>query len=125
MNEQQRFSQQEVDHYNEHGFVFLRNFLDETELAAVYEAIDGMLPGWRNAVDPSLPRSKDWVEPTPLPTNPRFPFAASVLNEMTFHPELVRFAAEICGHDDFFCEQSDFTYDCRGHGRDVDQNICR
>ncbi len=116
-----RFDQSHIDHYHAHGFVLLENFLHEEELLQIYAGLDLMIPGWQYAVDPTLDRPADWQTPQELPTNPRFPFPNDALNAMTFHPELIRFAAEICGHDNFFCEQSDVTFKCRGHGRDSDQ----
>ena len=101
--------------------MLLERFFLPDELERIYRDIDRMIPGWRHAVDPSLPRPEGWQAPAELDTNPRFPFPGDALNDVAFHPELRRFAASICGHDDFLCEQSDLTYKCQGHGRDVDQ----
>lgn len=118
-----RFSQADIDHYHAHGYVLLRNFLSAEELQRIYDDIDRVIPGWRCAVDPSLPKPEHWHAPAELAANPRFPFPGDALNAMAFHPELRRFAATICGHDEFFCEQSDLTYKCKGHGRDLDQSM--
>lgn len=118
-----RFSEADIEHYHAHGFVLLERFLSADELVPIYRDIERVIPGWRFAVDPTLDRPADWQAPAPLDTNPRFPFPGDALNAMAFHPELRRFASTVCGHDDFFCEQSDLTYKCRGHGRDVDQSM--
>ncbi len=123
MSRQQRFTDADLEHYHAHGYVFLQDFFSEAELARIYADVDVVIPGWRNAVDPSQPRPANYVEPEELPLNPRFPFPGSMLNEVTFHPELRRFAASISGHDNLFCEQSDLTYKCQGHARDVDQHM--
>ena len=119
----ERFSDADVAHYHAHGYVLLQNFFSHDELQEIHADIDKVIPGWRQAVDPSLDRPAGWVEPQELPINPRFPFPGDALNAVAFHPELRRFAATICGHDDFFCEQNDLTYKCRGHGRDMDQSM--
>ncbi len=118
-----RFTRHDVDHYHAHGYVLLRNFLDAQELAQVHEELEWVIPGWRCAVDPAQPKPDGWRAPPELPTNTRFPFRGATLNAMTFHPELRRFAATICGHENFFCEQSDITYKCQGHARDLDQSM--
>ena len=118
-----KFDQSHIDHYHEHGYTIIENFLSQDELDAIHNDIDRVIPGWRQAVNPKLERPEDWQEPNELEINPRFPFTGDALNAMTFHPELKRFAKEICGHDDFFCEQSDLTYKCKGHSRDVDQQM--
>ena len=118
-----RFTEADIDHYHAHGYVLLRNFLDDDELNRVYVELERVIPGWRFAVDPSLAKPPDWQGAPELAANPRFPFPGDTLNAMAFHPELRRFAATICGHDEFFCEQSDLTYKCKGHGRDLDQSM--
>lgn len=120
---EQRFNQQDIDHYREHGYVLLQNFLSPEELLGVYADVERLIPGWRYAVDPSRPKPDGWQEPPQSTLNPRFPFPGKALNQVTFHPELRRFAATIAGHDDLVCEQSDLTYKCRNHNRDVDQNM--
>ncbi|NKB97186.1 MAG: hypothetical protein GKR90_01610 [Pseudomonadales bacterium] len=119
----QRFSQHDIDHYHEHGFVVLENFLSQQELDDVYDDVERLLPGWRYAVDSTLLKPDGWQEPPERATNPRFPFPGAGLNGVTFHPELRRFAATVTGHDDLFCEQSDLTYKCQNHSRDADQNM--
>ena len=123
MSKTARFTQQDIEHYHAHGYVALPNFLSASELAAVHRDIDRVIPGWREAVDPSLPRPPDWREPPEMRENYRFPFPGDALNQIGFHPELRRFAEAVCGHSDFFCEQSDLTFKCKGHGRDVDQSM--
>lgn len=117
------FTQADLDHYHAHGYVLLEGVLDADALAEIHADIDRIIPGWRYAIDPTLERPADWQAPGELPINPRFPFSGTALNAVTFHPELMRFAEAVCGHRDFFCEQSDLTFKCRGHGRDVDQSM--
>lgn len=118
-----RFTDTDIEHYHAHGYVLLEHFLTTQELAQIHADIDRVIPGWRHAVDPSLTRPVDWQAPQELAANPRFPFPGDGLNAVAFHPELRRFAATLCGHDDLFCEQSDLTFKCKGHTRDVDQQM--
>lgn len=117
----QRFTQEHIEHYQTHGYALIQNFLNPPELEAIYQAVEGLLPGWQCAVNPELSRPENWQAPPELVVDRRFPFPNDALNAVTFHPELRRFAAEICGHNRLFCEQSDLTYKCRGHRRDTDQ----
>ena len=117
------FTDDDIEHYHAHGFVLLENFLTADELASAWDDIDRIIPGWREAIEPSRSRPASWQDPGELQANPRFPFSGPTLNAITFHPELRRFAASICGHDDLLCEQSDLTYKCKGHARDMDQSM--
>lgn len=123
MNDQ-RFTQQDIDHYQAHGYVLLKSFLTPAELTSAYEELDRIIPGWvAYAQDPDQPKPDDWQAPSRSRRNLRFPFAGDTLNQITLHPELLRFAATIAGHDDLVCEQSDLTYKCKGHFADMDQTM--
>lgn len=41
-----RITQQQVDHYRQHGYVIVENFLDSAELAGARAEIDEFVPGW-------------------------------------------------------------------------------
>ena len=40
-----QINQQQVDHYRQHGYVIVENFLDPAELASARAEIDEFLPG--------------------------------------------------------------------------------
>ncbi|MEE2781980.1 MAG: phytanoyl-CoA dioxygenase family protein [Pseudomonadota bacterium] len=117
-----RFSEADIQHYRDHGYVLLNNFLTPSELDSAYEELERIIPGWVSyTIDANAPKPRDWNEPPASRRNMRFPFAGDRLNEITLHPELRRFAATIAGHDELFCEQSDLTYKCKGHVSDTEQ----
>jgi len=118
-----RFDSHDIDHYHAHGYVLIRDFFDTQYLERIYQDIERVIPGWQFAVDPLRSKPEGWQAPPELPTNRRFPFPGDALNSVGFHPELRRFAAAICGHDELFCEQNDLTYKCKGHNRDIDQSM--
>jgi hypothetical protein len=121
---QPRFTDAHVDHYREHGFVLIENFLSSEELDAAREEIETYIPGWLDyAANPDGNRPEGWDEPRRSRRNMRFPFRGTALNAITLHPELRRFAATMSGSDELFCEQSDLTYKCTGHYGDADQHM--
>lgn len=117
-------SEEQIQHYRDHGFVVLENFLSPTELSGARQEIEAFIPGWLDyAADPSGPKPAKWNEAARSRRNVRFPFKGSQLNAITLHPELRRFASLMAGGEEIFCEQSDLTYKCKGHYGDVDQDM--
>ena len=39
-----RFTEADIDHYHAHGYVLLRNFLDDDELNRVYVELERVIP---------------------------------------------------------------------------------
>lgn len=119
-----RISQEQVDHYRQHGYVIVENFLDSAELAGARAEIDEFLPGWLDyAADPRGSKPEGWDQRGRSRRDVRFPIAGTAINAITLHPELRRFAAIMTGSDKLFCEQSDLTYKCQGHFADRDQHM--
>mgnify|MGYP001579941851 FL=1 len=115
-------SDEQIQHYKDHGFVILENFLSPEELAGAREEVEVFIPGWLDyAADPKRPKPANWDETLVSRRSRRFPFKGTHLNAITMHPELRRFASMMAGGGDIFCEQSDLIYKCKGHYADNDQ----
>ena len=111
-----------IAHYREHGYAIVENFLTPDELAGARAEIDVRLPGWLDyADDSSRPKPDGWDQPRSSRRTGRFPFSGTHLNAITLHPKLRAFAAEMAGHNDLHCEQSDLSYKCKDHPGDRDQ----
>ncbi|RPG29111.1 MAG: hypothetical protein CBC52_005680 [Gammaproteobacteria bacterium TMED92] len=116
------FNENHVQHYREHGYVIVENFLSADELSRAREEIETFVPGWLDyAANPTGQRPTGWDQPQRSRRAVRFPFRGKQLNAITLHPELRRFASLMSGGEALFCEQSDLTYKCMGHYGDVDQ----
>ena len=116
------FTDHHVQHYRDHGYAIIENFLDANELESARDEIDLFIPGWlRYAANPKGEKPEGWNEPPRSRRTMRFPFKGSQLNAITLHPELRRFASIFAESDDLFCEQSDLHYKCKGHYADADQ----
>ena len=119
-----RITSQQVEHYREHGYAIVENFLTPEELARSQEELEVLLPGWVGyAYDPTGAKPADWDQPPRSRRDCRFAFKGTQLNANTLHPELREFAATMTGHDNLFCEQSDLTYKCTGHYADTEQHM--
>lgn len=114
---------EQIDHYRQHGFVIVENFLSDEELSRSHDDIERFIPGWLEYVEnPSGPRPSGWDQP-PDRRHTRFPFPGDQLNANTLHPELLRFASMMAGHVPLVCEQSDLSYKCLGHRNDQEQRM--
>ena len=117
-----RINDEHVEHYHEHGYAIVENFLTPSELAGARADVEAFIPGWLDyAADPSSPKPVGWDETQRSRRAMRFPFRGAHLNAITLHPELRRFASLMTGGEALFCEQSDLTYKCMGHYGDTDQ----
>ena len=113
----------QVDHYREHGYVIVENFLEPDELSRALDEIEAYKPGWLDyAANPSGSRPEGWDHRRGRRTT-RFPFPGTQLNAITLHPELRRLAALMTGHDDLFCEQSDLHFKCKDNYGDAEQQM--
>ncbi|MFP6607573.1 MAG: phytanoyl-CoA dioxygenase family protein [Myxococcota bacterium] len=117
--------QHHVDHYREHGYAIVENFLSDNELEGARAELRDLLPGWVEfCEDPSGEKPENWDRPQRTRRGAMsFPFPGTSLNAITLHPELRRLAAEMVGHDDLYCEQSHLTFKCKGHAADRDQEM--
>ncbi len=115
-----RITPAHIDHYREHGYVIVENFLSPEEVDGARADIDVVQPGWIDfCLDPTIGKPHNWEQPF----RSRFPFPGDHLNAITVHPELRRMAAELAGSDDLYCEQSDLSLKCQGHVADMDQSM--
>ncbi len=117
--------QHHVDHYREHGYAIVENFLSDAELDGARAELRDLLPGWvEYCDDPSREKPENWDRPQRTRRGAMsFPFPGTSLNAITLHPALRRLAAEMVGHDDLYCEQSHLTFKCKGHAGDRDQEM--
>lgn len=116
-----RISSEHVEHYREHGYVIVENFLTRQELSRSCDDIEAFIPGWLDYVEnPRGPKPQGWDQP-PDRRRTRFPFPGTQLNANTLHPELQRLASVLTGGASIVCEQSDLSYKCKGHRSDQDQ----
>jgi hypothetical protein len=120
-----RFQQAHIDHDRDHGFVIVENFLTTEELEGARSDLTHTLPGWvEYCDDPSLPKPECWESGRIQNGGPmQFPYTGLFLNDITLHPELRAFAAEMMGHDELYCEQSHLSVKCKGHPGDRDQGM--
>jgi len=117
------FSQEHIEHYREHGYVIVENFLSADELSRSHDEIEMFIPGWLDyARDPAGPKPAGWDQAKDR-RRVRFPFSGSQLNANTLHPELRRFAAIMAGGNPIVCEQSDLSIKCKGHRNDQEQHM--
>ena len=118
------FTEHHIQHYREHGYAIVENFLSPDELSRSRADVEAFIPGWLDyAANPTGDRPVGWDEPQRSRRGVRFPFRGEQLNANTLHPELRRFASLMSDGEPLFCEQSDLTYKCSGHYGDVDQPL--
>jgi|TARA_B110000971_G_scaffold220781_1_gene265467 hypothetical protein len=116
--------EEQIQHYRDHGYVILENFLSPELLAGARQEVESFIPGWLDyAANPTGPKPPNWDEVSRSRRTRRFPFSGPHLNAITLHPELRRFASLMAGGGDIICEQSDLTYKCKGHYADADQEM--
>ena len=119
-----RISEAHVEHYREHGYAVVENFLDAQELAGALDEWRRILPGWVEfCEDPTRPKPDNWQRPgRPRHVGAyRFPFPGEHLNAITLHSDLIEFAARMAGGSEMYCEQSHLSFKCKGHFADQDQ----
>ncbi len=115
---------QQIQHYRDHGYVIIENFLSADELARSHEEIESIIPGWLDyASGASRRKPANWEMQHHFRRDDRFPFTGTQLNANTLHPELQRFAGIMAGDTELVCEQSDLHFKCQGHVSDIDQRM--
>ena len=109
----QRITEDHAEHYREHGYAIVENFLTEAELAGALDELKHVLPGWvEYCLDPSQPKPEHWRNGR-RPMNVmayRFPFPGTHLNAITHHPDLIELASHAAGGSEMFCEQSHLSF---------------
>ena len=120
----QRITENHAEHYREHGYAIVEEFLAPDELAGALSELQQVLPGWvEYCRDPSLSKPEHWQQ-RGRPMNMlayRFPFPGSYLNAITLHPDLIGLATRMAGGSDMVCEQSHLSFKCKDHPADQDQ----
>ncbi len=116
--------QEHYDHYRDHGYSIVPNFLTTDELVQAYEELRVCLPG---CVEYCLQETDEKPSDKPPPYRRAsrlvFPYPGSMLNRITLHPELQAFAKYFAGGAEMYCEQSHLSYKHKGHAGDVDQTM--
>jgi ectoine hydroxylase-related dioxygenase (phytanoyl-CoA dioxygenase family) len=93
----------DIDHWHQHGYVIVEEFLDPAELEACRDNLYRYLPTWEEYVQraplyqdihgSSSRSSLGWVRY-------EFPYVDDPLNMVTLHPFLVGFVERLVGHSD-------------------------
>ena len=122
----ERITEEHAEHYREHGYAIVPNFLTEEEVAGALGEWQQLLPGWvEYCRDPSQPKpehGRDGRRPMNVLAY-RFPFPGTHLNAITHHPDLIELAARMAGGSEMFCEQSHLSFKHKGHPADQDQGM--
>jgi ectoine hydroxylase-related dioxygenase (phytanoyl-CoA dioxygenase family) len=115
-----RITDQHLQTYLRHGFVVVPGFLAAEELAAARE---GMLRYFPTAEElAATPQRYGFVHEDPEHLQVEFPFAADVLNDVSTHPELIRFVERVLGTRDVLLSQAAVWAKYAGTG-DFDQGL--
>lgn len=113
---------QHEEHYAEHGFAIVEDFLTPDELAGARSELREALPGWIEYCEDPSSEPEAWSQPRLRPVH-RFPFPGRWLNHITLHPQLQKLARQFAGGSELFCEQSNLHAKRKGDGSDVDQRM--
>jgi Phytanoyl-CoA dioxygenase (PhyH) len=118
-----RITHEHEAHYREHGFAIVKNFCTDEETACAITDFDAVVPGWVDYVrNTSSPRPQTWDRPYPGQRGmPHFPYKGTMLNKLTLHPELRRFALLNTKGEPVRCEQSHLSYKGKGSLGDEEQ----
>lgn len=119
-----RITEEHEAHYREHGYAVVESFCTADELRGALADFDATVPGWVDYVrDPDGPKPETWDRSFPGQRGvPHFPYKGSgVLNDLTFHEELQRFATKMAGGETMYCEQSHLSYKGKGSRGDQEQ----
>src|SRR3989454_452327 len=94
-----RITDEHLAHWRHHGYVAVRNFLTEAELAAVQANVRRYFPTDEEyrAAPERYPDVGGWRE---------LPFVGDALNDLATHPELVSFAERVIGTKEILLTQA-------------------
>lgn len=116
--------QEHYEHYFEHGYAIVPDFLTRDELSQAHNDLRACLPG---CVEYCLGETSDKPGDQPFQIRRanrfQFPYAGSMLNRITTHSALHDFAQHFAGGAKMYCEQSHLTYKHKGHAGDIDQGM--
>ncbi|HTT91246.1 MAG TPA: phytanoyl-CoA dioxygenase family protein [Acidimicrobiales bacterium] len=97
-----KISQADIDHWHQHGYVIVKNFLSEEELVAARKNLRQYLPDWdeyveraplfNNMTGGSMRSAPGWLRH-------EFPYVGDALNHVALHPFLIGFVERLVGHD--------------------------
>ena len=110
------------NHFKEHGYAIVEDFLSTDELASAREDLRDLLPGWVEYCDgirearPEMPQGR-------FGRHFQFLYAGETLNRITTHHALHDFAADMANNVEMYCEQSHLSFKHQGHFGDVDQGM--
>jgi ectoine hydroxylase-related dioxygenase (phytanoyl-CoA dioxygenase family) len=118
-------AQADIDHWHQHGYVIVEEFMAPDEMAAARENLARYLPSWEEYATrgplfaglrgSSLRSSPGWVRY-------EFPYVGSALNQVAVHPFLVAFAERLVGHSDIALSHGAIVGKYAGKG-DYDQEL--
>lgn len=95
----ERVTQDQLDHWFEHGYVVIPDFLTSDELAQARAGFRRHFPTWAEY-------SETPERYSTLPVWKEFPFASDFLNSMTVHPALIELVQRALGVKDVFITQA-------------------
>jgi ectoine hydroxylase-related dioxygenase (phytanoyl-CoA dioxygenase family) len=117
--------QSDIDHWHQHGYVIIREFLDPGELKAALENLYQYLPDWqeysergplfRNMQGSSGLSAPGWVRH-------EFPYVGDALNQVALHPFLVAFVERLVGHSNLLMSHGAIVGKYAGRA-DYDQEL--
>jgi ectoine hydroxylase-related dioxygenase (phytanoyl-CoA dioxygenase family) len=117
--------QADVDHWHQHGYVIIKEFLDPDELKAAHENLFQYLPTWqeyseraplfRNLHGSSSRSAPGWIRY-------EFPYAGEALNQVALHPFLVGFVERLVGHGNLLASHGAIVGKYSGRA-DYDQEL--
>ena len=119
--------QEDVDHWNKHGFVIIKDFLTVEEFDKLTEAWKRLVPDWTEfKARPSVYKNYTGTSPR----NPShstvvrhdFPYSEEACNELAVHPYLVALAERLAESDDLALSYGHFIGKHAGRG-DYDQQL--
>ncbi|ORX39604.1 hypothetical protein BD324DRAFT_648244 [Kockovaella imperatae] len=95
--------QSDVDHWNEHGYVIIKDFLTTGEFDELTTGWNRLMPDWEEYKSRQTMYSN--VHGNSVKTNPSlirydFPYIESAQNRLAVHPFLVAFAERLAGTED-------------------------
>jgi ectoine hydroxylase-related dioxygenase (phytanoyl-CoA dioxygenase family) len=95
--------QADIDHWHQHGYVLVKQFLTPKEVDAGLRDFHRYMPDWQE-FDARRPLFADLGSHAPSGAQGwvrhEFPYAGDALNEVAVHPFLVDFAERALGHKD-------------------------
>jgi ectoine hydroxylase-related dioxygenase (phytanoyl-CoA dioxygenase family) len=118
-------AQADLDHWHQHGYVIVEEFMAASEIAAARENLARYLPSWDeystrgplfSDMRGSSPQSSPgWVRY-------EFPYVGDALNHVAVHPFLIAFAERLVGHDNIALSHGAIVGKYAGKG-DYDQEL--